>query len=102
MGRNTVDLKGIWRKYGATIIVGALWGLATLEQFFINVWEHFQPNWLVKLITLPGFISHQIPYYLLRFEPLSGLLSIFVPMAVGAGIGILIHWMNNNLIPTDK
>ncbi|MCX9012440.1 MAG: hypothetical protein OIN66_15140 [Candidatus Methanoperedens sp.] len=98
---NTSRLKETYREYGSPALMGGLWGLATLDQFFINVWDHFQPNWLVKLITLPGFISHQIPYYLLSFEPLSGLLSIFVPLVIGAGIGVLIHWINNNLIPAE-
>ncbi len=86
-------------------MIGALWGLATLDQFFSNVWDHFQPNWLVKLITLPGFISSQLLYNILPVyklpifsETLGGLLSIFVPMTMGAGIGVLMHWINNRLI----
>ncbi len=108
-GMNTVDLKDIWHKYGATIIVGTLLGLATLGEFFFNVREHFKPNWLVKLVTLPGFISYQLlrnilPVHKLPILPetLGFLLYIFVPMAIGASIGILIHWINNNLIPTEK
>ncbi|MCX9012180.1 MAG: hypothetical protein OIN66_13795 [Candidatus Methanoperedens sp.] len=73
--------------------------MASLDQFFLNEWEVFETGWLVKIITLPGYISHQIPYYKLPilYETLGGLLSILVPAIIGGGIGVLIHRMNKRL-----
>ncbi len=63
----------------------------------------------IELITLPGFISYQLlrnilPVYKLPIlsETLGGLLSIFVPKAIGAGIGVLIRWINNKLIHAEN
>lgn len=78
--------------------MGGLWGLASLDQFFINIWLHFEPGWLVKIITLPGYISHQIPYYILRIETLGGILSILVPATIGGVIGALIHKINQEIL----
>ncbi len=81
------------------MLIGGLWGLATLEQFFLNVWLNFEPGWLIKAITLPGYLADKIPYYKLQHnifagETLAGVFSILVPIVIGGFIGVLIHKMN--------
>lgn len=58
-----MSVRGFSREYGGAMITGGLWGLATLDSFFLNIWMNWEPGSLGKLITLPGCLAHQIPYH---------------------------------------
>ncbi|MFH1773445.1 MAG: hypothetical protein ABH874_00595 [Methanobacteriota archaeon] len=92
-------LREIWREYGGSMLIGGLWGLATLESFFLNIWLNFEPGLLIKIITLPGYIAHKIPFYKLPILPdtLGGILSILIPVITGVIIGALIHKINKEV-----
>ncbi len=81
------------RKYLAPILIGGLWGAASLESFFINIWLNWEPGWLVKLITLPGYLAHFIKWYTIPLpEWITGVLELFLPVAIGSLIAAGLHY----------